>query len=61
MSANKYDNLIKKPYSTQKWTEQDIEDLMKCTDSVIGPHYFLDNFFYIQHPVKGKMKYVPFE
>jgi len=61
MSANKYDNLIKKPYSTQQWTEKDIEDLMKCTDSEIGPHYFLDNFFYIQHPVKGKMKYVPFE
>jgi len=61
MAVNKYDNLIKKPYSTQQWTEQDIEDLMKCSDMQIGPHYFLDNFFFIQHPVKGKMKYVPFD
>jgi hypothetical protein len=61
MAVNKFDTLIKKPHTTQKWSEQDIEDLMKCQDHATGPHYFLDNFFYIQHPVKGKMKYVAFE
>ena len=61
MAVNKFDTLIKKPHTTQKWSEQDIEDLMKCQDSEMGPHYFLDNFFFIQHPVKGKMKYVAFD
>ena len=61
MAVNKFDTLIKKPHTTQKWSEQDIEDLMKCQDQAVGPHYFLDNFFYIQHPVKGKMKYVAFD
>jgi len=61
MAVNKFDTLIKKAYSTQKWTEKDIEDLMKCEDPVNGPHFFLDNFFYIQHPVKGKLKYKPFD
>ena len=54
-------NLIKKAHQTQRWTEQDIEHLLKCQDPDRGPHYFLDNFFYIQHPVKGKLKYAPFE
>ncbi len=54
-------NLIKKAHQTQKWTEEDIEHLLKCQDSVDGPHYFLQNFFFIQHPTKGKLKYEPFE
>jgi hypothetical protein len=53
--------LVKTAYSSQKFTEQDIDELMKCTDPINGPHYFLDNFFYIQHPTKGKLKYEPFE
>lgn len=57
-----YDNkLIKSANATQKFTEQDIEDLLKCSDHSTGPHYFLENFFYIQHPVKGKLKYSPFD
>ena len=59
--ANKFDTLVKKPHSTQKWTEQDIGDLIKCQEPGSGPHYFLDNFFYIQHPVKGKLKYSAFD
>ena len=53
--------LVKTAYSADKYTEKDIEDLMKCSDPVDGPHYFLDNFFYIQHPTKGKLQYEPFE
>ncbi len=53
--------LVKTAYSSQKFTEKYIEDLLKCSDPDTGPHYFLENFFYIQHPVKGKLKYVPFE
>ena len=53
--------LVKTAYSSQRYSEKDIEELMACTDPVNGPHYFLDNFFYIQHPTKGKLKYEPFE
>jgi hypothetical protein len=53
--------LVKTAYSSQKYTEQDIDELLKCTDPINGPHYFLDNFFYIQHPTKGKLRYEPFE
>ena len=52
--------LIKAPRQQQKFTEKDIEDLLRCQDPVTGPHYFLDNFFYIQHPTKGKLKYSAF-
>ncbi len=53
--------LVKTAYSSQKYTEKDIEELLACTDPINGPHYFLDNFFYIQHPTKGKLRYEPFE
>lgn len=62
MGSKNIDNkLVKSAYVTQKFTEKDIEDLLKCNDLQTGPHYFLENFFYIQHPVKGKMQYTPFE
>ena len=60
-SKNLDGKLVKTAHSTQRYTEQDIEDLMKCQDLVNGPHHFLDNFFYIQHPVKGKLRYEAFE
>jgi hypothetical protein len=57
---NEY-KLVKTPYSQIQYTEQMIEELAQCKDPVAGPHYFLDNFFFIQHPVKGKLKYEAFE
>jgi len=51
-------NLIKSANKKQKFTEQDLVDISSCVDN---PHYFLKNFFYIQHPTKGKMKYQAFE
>ena len=53
--------LVKAPYRTQHWTDQQLEEFMKCADPVTGPEYFMDNFFYIQHPTKGKMLYHPFD
>jgi hypothetical protein len=53
--------LVKTAYSQQKYTEQDIEELQGCMDPINGPHYFLDHFFYIQHPTKGKLQYEPFD
>lgn len=53
--------LVKTANITQRFTEEHIEELMKCQDPVNGPHYFLNHFFHIQHPTKGKLLYAPFE
>ena len=60
-SKNLDGKLVKTAHVAQKWTEQDILDLQMCSDPVTGPHYFLDNFFFIQHPVKGKLQYEAFD
>lgn len=51
-------NLIKTAHKKQRFTEQDALDIANC---MTDPHYFLDNFFYIQHPTKGKLSYTAFE
>ena len=53
--------LVKAPYRRQHWTDEQLEEFMKCADPVAGPQYFMDNFFYIQHPTRGKMLYHPFD
>jgi len=60
-SKNLDGQLVKKAHSTQKFTEQDIEDLLQSSDPINGPHYFLEHFFHIQHPIKGKLLYEPYE
>jgi hypothetical protein len=54
-------NLVKKAHATQRYTEQQVNDLLTCSDPVTGPAYFLGNFFNIQHPTKGKIKYDAFD
>jgi hypothetical protein len=53
--------LVKAPYRRQHWTDEQLQEFMACADPVSGPQYFLDNFFYIQHPVQGKMLYHPWD
>ena len=53
--------LIKAPHRRQAFSEHEITEFMDCADPVSGPAYFLDHFFYIQHPTQGKMLYHPFE
>ena len=54
-------SLAKTPYKKETYTEQQLTEFALCADPVTGPAYFMDNFFYIQHPVKGKMRYHPFD
>jgi len=54
-------NLVKAAHKSVSWTEHEILEFARCADPDTGPNYFLDNYFYIQHPVKGKMLYHPFE
>lgn len=62
MSSKSLDGVLtKKAHSRETFTEEHIQDLAACADLDNGYHYFLKNFFYIQHPVKGKMLFEPFE
>ncbi len=53
--------LTKKAHRRDKFTEQQVQDLLQCADPEKGYHYFCKNFFHIQHPVKGKLLFDPFE
>ena len=53
--------IIKTPYQKMSYTEQHILEIARCADPVTGPQYFMDNYFYIQHPTKGSIQYHPFE
>ena len=35
-------------------------EVAKCADPVDGYKYFLENYFYIQHPTKGQLLYSPY-
>lgn len=61
MNKSKEPVLIKAPYQRINYTDQQIEEFALCADPVSGPMYFMDNFFYIQHPTKGRMLYHPFD
>jgi len=61
MSKNNEIVLVKSPYKKEMYTDEQIEQFVKCADPLNGPHYFLENFFYIQHPTKGRMLYRPYE
>jgi hypothetical protein len=52
--------LVKRAHATQKYTNEQIADMIGCLDPNTGPHYFLERFFHIQHPTKGKLLYSPF-
>jgi len=53
--------LVKAPHTRQVYTQHQIDEFAACADPVTGPMYFMDNFFYIQHPTRGRMLYHPFD
>lgn len=53
--------LVKKAHKKQSYTDIQIAEFAACADPITGPEYFMRNFFYIQHPTRGKIKYVPFD
>ena len=55
-------SLVKTPYQkTHFKNDKELQDFVKCCDPNTGPMYFMDNFFYIQHPTKGSMIYHPWD
>ena len=61
MAASLDGVLIKKANKKETFTEAEIADLMACMDPDTGYLYFARRFAYIQHPVKGKLLYDPYE
>lgn len=53
--------LVKSPHRREVYTDEELMEFARCADPVTGPMYFMDNFFYIQHPTQGKMLYHPYE
>ena len=53
--------IIKAPHKKMSYTEHQIQELARCADPVTGPQYFMDHYFYIQHPTKGAIQYHPFD
>ena len=53
--------LVKKAHTRTRYTEKEIEELRACADPDTGAKFFMDHFFYIQHPTKGKLLFQPFE
>jgi hypothetical protein len=53
--------LTKKANQQETYTEKQIEDLVKCMDPDNGYLHFAKKFAYIQHPVKGKLLFAPYE
>jgi len=54
-------NLIKKAHAVQKYTLEQVKHLEACMDPESGPLYFCKNFLKIQHPVRGAIKFEPYE
>ena len=53
--------IIKTPYKKMSLTEEQLREFVLCADPKTGPHHFLSNYFFIQHPTKGAIQYIPFE
>jgi len=53
--------LIKKANKQERFTEEQVNNLLLCSDPQIGYVHFCENFFYIQHPVQGKLLFDPFD
>ena len=53
--------LVKAPHRIETYTDAELREFAACADPVTGPLYFMDHFFHIQHPTRGKMLYQPFE
>ena len=54
-------NLVKKAHTKESYTDEQLLELAKCADPDTGPAYFLENYFWIQHPRRGRIQYHAYE
>ena len=53
--------LTKKANQRETFSEDQVNDLMQCMNPDTGYLYFAEKFAYIQHPVKGKLLFDPYD
>jgi len=53
--------LIRKAHKSQPMTTEEMLEFAKCADPDTGYKHFMENYFYIQHPTKGKLQYEPYK
>ena len=53
--------LTKKAHTKESFTEAQLKEFVGCADPISGPMNFLKGFFHIQHPVRGKLLYDPYD
>ncbi len=56
MAIYQDEKLVKRAYTKVSYTREQIEELKACMDPETGPLYFISNFMYIQHPIRGREK-----
>jgi len=61
MAIYQDDKLVKRAYKKVSYTKEQIDELKACMDPDTGPLYFVSNFMYVQHSVKGKQKFRPYD
>lgn len=61
MAIYQDDKLVKRAYTKVTYTKEQIDELKACMDPITGPLYFITNFMYIQHPLRGREKLQLFE
>ncbi len=54
-------SLTKKAHKQETYDLSQQEEMAKCMDPVTGPLYFMSNYYYIQHPTRGRILYRPYE
>lgn len=52
------DTIIKKAHLKEQYTQEQLEELFKCMHPETGPTYFIENYVYVQHIKRGKVKLV---
>ena len=60
MPTNNEPTLTKTAYSSTRYTKEQLHELKKCTDPDSGALYFMSNFMWIQHPIRGRMMFDPY-
>jgi len=54
-------NLVKRAHVKESYTDEQLLELAKCADYDTGADYFLNNYFWIQHPRRGRIEYKAYD
>lgn len=58
MNNNETLKAVKSPHIKDSLTQKHLTEILRCTDDVL---YFMSNFMKVQHPVKGAIKFNPYD